>query len=63
METQIGNLKEMFNKELEDLNSKINSTICEMKNILEGTNSRTEAEEWISEVEDRVAEITATEKN
>ena len=45
METQIGNLKEMFNKELEDLNSKINSTICEMKNILEGTNSRTEAEE------------------
>ena len=35
-----------------------------MKNYLEGTNSRlTEAEEWISEVEDRVVEITATEKN
>ena len=31
-ETQIGNLKEMFNKEQEDLKSKINSTVGEMKN-------------------------------
>ena len=37
--------------------------IAEVKNNLEGTNSRlTEAEEQISEVEDRVVEITATEK-
>ena len=42
----------------------MNSTISEIKNNLEGTNSRlTEAEEQISEVEDRVVEITATGKN
>ena len=35
-----------------------------MKNTLEGINSRiTEAEEWISELEDRMVEITAIEKN
>ena len=35
-----------------------------MKNNLEGTNSMlSEAEEWISEVEDRVVEITTAEKN
>ena len=57
----------MFNKELEDLKSKqtkIHSTISEMKNTLEGINSRiTEAEEQISEVEGRVMEVTTTEKN
>ena len=64
METQIKNLKEMFSKELEDLKSKMNGTISEMKNTLEGTNSRLmEAEEWINEVEDRMVELTATEKN
>ena len=35
-----------------------------IKNTLEGTNSRvTEAEEQMSELEDRMAEITAKEKN
>ena len=35
-----------------------------IKNTLEGTNSGvTEAEEQISELEDRMAEITAEEKN
>ena len=64
IEMQMENLKEMFNKELEDLKNKMNSAIAEMKNNLEGTNSRlTKAEEWISVVEDRVMEITATEKN
>ena len=34
------------------------------KNTLEGSKSRTaEAEEWISEVEHKVVEITAMEKN
>ena len=48
METKIENLKDMFNKELKDLKSKMNSAIVEMKNNLEGTNSRlTEAEELI----------------
>ena len=54
----------MFNKELEDFKSKMNSTISEMKNTQERTNSRlTEAEEQISVVEGRVVESTATEKN
>ena len=34
-----------------------------MKNTLEGISSRiNEVEEWISEMEDRVAEITATKQ-
>ena len=38
------------------------STITEIKNILEGTNSRiTEGEEQISELEDRMVEITKAE--
>ena len=37
METQIENLK-VFNKELEDLENKMNSTISKMKNSLDGTN-------------------------
>ena len=42
----------------------MNNTITEMKNTLEGINSRvTEAEERISELEDRMVEITAMEKN
>ena len=54
----------MFNKELEDLKRKMNSAIGKMKTNLEGTNNRLmEAEEQISEAEDRVVEITVTEKN
>ena len=35
-----------------------------MKNILEGISTRiTETEEWISELEDRMVEITAAEQN
>ena len=41
----------------------MNNTITEMKNTLEGINSRiTEAEEWISDL-DRMVEITAEEQN
>ena len=54
----------MFNRKLEDLKSTVSSAVPEVKNNLEGTNSRlTETEEQISEMEDRVVEITATEKN
>ena len=54
----------MCNKELEYLKSKVSGTISEMKNNLEGTSSRlSDAEEQTSEVEGRVVEITATEKN
>ena len=53
----------MFNKDLEELNDKQRWTITEMKNIPEGINTRiTEKEEWISELEDRMVEITAMEQ-
>ena len=52
--------QEIFTKDLEELKNKH----TEMNNILEGINSRiTEAEEWISDLEDRMVEITATEQN
>ena len=42
----------------------MNNTITEMKTTLEGINSRiTEAEEQISDLEDRLVEFTAAEKN
>ena len=42
----------------------MSNTITEIKNTIEGTNSRiTEAEEWISELEDRMVGITAEEQN
>ena len=38
------------------------NAITEIRNTLEGTNSRvTEAEEWISELEDRIVEINEAE--
>ena len=41
----------------------LKNTITEMKNTLEGSNTRlNEAEEWIREVEDRVVKIIATEQ-
>ena len=60
-------IKEMFNKDLEELKSKqtmMNNTINEMKNSLEGINRRiTEAEERISDLEDKILEITTSEQN
>ena len=42
----------------------MNNAITEMKTTLEGINSRiTEAEERISDLEDRMVEFTATEQN
>ena len=41
-----------------------NNTITEIKNILEGSNSRIyEAEEQISELEDNMVEITSEEQD
>ena len=55
----------MFNKDLEEIKkspSIMNNAITEIKNTLEGTNSRiTEAEDRISEVEDRMVEIKEAE--
>ena len=48
----------MFTKDQELTNKQ-----TEMNNILEGINSRiTEAEEWISDLEDRMVEITAAKQ-
>ena len=59
-------IQETFNKDLEELKSKqtvMNNTITEIKNTLEGINSKiTEGEEWRSELEDKMVEITAGEQ-
>ena len=42
----------------------MNNTINEIKNYLEGINSKiTEAEEWISDPEDKIVEITTADQN
>ena len=60
-------IQETFNKDTEELKSKqtmMNNTINEIKNTLEGINSRiTEAEEGISDLEDKRVEITTAEQN
>ena len=59
-------MQEMFNKDLEEIEksqSIMNNAINEIKNTLEGTNSRiTEGEARISEVEDRMVEINDAER-
>ena len=54
-------MQERFNKDLEEIKKSqyiINNAINEIKNTLEGKNSRiTEAEDRIGEVEDRMVEI------
>ena len=60
-------IQETFNKDLEELKSKetvMNNIINETKNSLEGINSRiTKAEERISDLEDKIVEITTAEQN
>ena len=60
-------IQEPFNKDLEERKGKqtiMKNTISEIKNSLEGINSRiTEAEEHISVQEDKIVEITTAEKN
>ena len=60
-------IQETFNKDLGELKSKqtmMNNTINETKYSPEGINSRiTEAEEQISDLEDKIVEITTTEQN
>ena len=59
-------IQETFNKDLEELKSKqtmMNNTTNKIKNSL-GVNSRiTEEEEQISDLEDKIVEITTTEQN
>ena len=65
LETRIEKMQEMFNKDLEEIKSQsvMNNAINEIKNTLEGTNSRiTEAEDRISKMEDRMVEINEAER-
>ena len=59
-------IQETFNKDLEELKSKqtmMNNKINEIKNSLEGINSGvTEAEERVSDLEDKIVEITTAEQ-
>ena len=60
-------IQETFNKDLEEPKSKqtvTKRTVNEMKNSLEGINSRIiGAEERISDLEDKIVEITTAEQN
>ena len=58
-------MQEMFNKDLEEIKSQsiVKNAITEVKSTLEGTNSRiTEAEDSISEEDDRMVKIKEERK-
>ena len=62
MKAQIEKIPEMFRKDLEKLKNRqpaMNNTITEIKNTPEGPNGITEAEKWISELEDRMVATKA----
>ena len=65
LENKMKKMQESINKDIEELKNKhTNSTITEIKNTLEGINTRiSEAEEWIREVEDKMVEITSEEQD
>ena len=44
-------------------NNHTNNTVTEIKNTLEGLNSRISEVEWISELEDKMVEIISKEQN
>ena len=66
LETKIEKMQEMFNKDLEEIGKsqlKMNNAINEIKITLKGTMSRrTETEDRISEVEDKMVEINEAER-
>ena len=66
LETRIKKMQERFTNDLKEIKKSqyiMNNAINEIKNTLEGSNSRiTEAEDRISEVEDRMVEINETEE-
>ena len=65
-ENRMEKMQESINKDLEELKNKhteTNNTITEFNNTLEGINSRLPEAERISELEDKMVEITSEEKN
>ena len=67
LENIMEKMQESINKDKEKLKNKhteTNNTITEIKNTLEGINNRiSEAEGWISDLEDKMVEITYEEQN
>ena len=65
LENKMEKMQGSINKDLEELKNKYtNNTITEIKNILEGINSRiSEAEESISKLEDKMVEVNSEEQN
>ena len=64
---RIDKMQETFNKDLEELKrnqATMKNTVNEIKHTLEGISSRiTEAEQWKSDLEDKIVEITTAEQN
>ena len=66
LENKMEEIQESINKDLEELKNKdaeTNNTVTEIKNTLEGINSRiSEAGEWISDLEGKMMKITSEEQ-
>ena len=65
LETRIEKMQEMFNKDLSEIKKGqliVNNAITEIINNLEEINIVTEAEERISEVEDKIVEIDEVQR-
>ena len=64
---RIDKMQETFNKDIEEIKrnqAMMKNTRNEIKNTLDGINSRiTEAKELISDLEDKIVEITTAEQN
>ena len=66
LENKMEKMQESIYEDLEELKNKhveTNNTITEIKTTLEGINSRISEAEWISELEDKMVEITSEEQN
>ena len=66
LENKMEKMQDSINKDLEELMNKhteTNNTFTEIKNTLEGINSRISAAQQISELEDKMVEITSEEQN
>jgi len=67
LENKMEKAQQSINKDIKELKKKhteTNTTITEIKNTLEGINCKiSEAEEQISELEDKMVEITSEEQN
>ena len=66
LENKMEKTQESINKDLEELKSKrteTHNTTTEIKNTLAGINSRISEAEWVSELEDKMVEMTSEEQN